>query len=303
MGTFIGTCESANSKMNALLTTITPVWNRDSALKVLLRCLSAASIPEVTHLIYYLGSTCDLSRTIPEWTKEYYGNARVLLVARPEAPGASIAHYHNLGAKQASSEWIMKLDVDCIVNPRYFRELIPILRQARLHEWFNGGMIMISRQFSETELCLERMPLTETAYTRIVLNARTYSAGSYAQPEATNFICKRLEYLQLGGADGRFRQYGWEDYQQIYMLERHFRNRCPLPGVVDMNNVTQRCRDEISRPKAAELYRRNRWLCLFHRWHPNSPSVDYKSTETFQANRQVLLDYINKARINANPGL
>jgi hypothetical protein len=279
--------------MNPLLTTITPVWGRDTALRVWLRAIRGASIPEVRHIVYFVGEN------IPQWFSSESVGIPVIAISRPEKPGASIAHYHNMGAKQASTDWIMKLDVDCIAHVRYFKELIPVLHTAKPREWFNAGMLMISRPSSEAELTAERMPLLDTIYTRMMLNARAYSAGSYAQPEATNFVCRRLDYLQLGGADGRFKQYGWEDYQQIYMLERYSRGADPLPGLVDMTNVTQRCRDEISRPKAVQLYNRNRWLALLHRWHPTDSNSAYKNAQAFYSNRQILLDYISRARTNA----
>jgi hypothetical protein len=273
-----------------LLTTITPVWNRESMLRIWLKCVHAASIPEVRHIVFFVGEE------VPAW---FLQHDRILCVQCPERPGKSIAHYHNEGAHLAKTPWIMKLDVDCIMNSRYYRELAPILRGAKPREWFNGGMLMISRHSSEAALAPEQMPMTDTTYTRMILNARAHSANSYAQPEATNFICRRDEYILLGGADARFAQYGWEDYQQIYMLEKHQRGKDPLPGIVDLSNVTQRCRDEISRPKARELFNRNRWLCLFHRWHPVNTNVSYRSPDIFYKNRQVLLDYINKAKANA----
>lgn len=262
-------------------------------LRIWLKSVLAASIPEMRHIVFFVGED------IPAWFHKESENGKFILVRRPESPGKSIAHYHNAGAHLAMTPWIMKLDVDCIMNSRYFRELTPILRGAKPREWFNGGMLMISRQSSEAELVLERMPISDATYTRVILNARAYSAGSYAQPEATNFICRRLEYLQLGGADARFEAYGWEDYQQIYMLEKHERGRDPLPGVIDLSNVTQRCRDEISRPKARELYARNHWLCLFHKWHQVNTNANYRSPDIFFKNRQVLLDYVNKAKANA----
>jgi predicted glycosyltransferase involved in capsule biosynthesis len=197
-----------------------------------------------------------------------------------------IGHWHNIGARMASSEWIMKLDVDTLPNPRYFKELLPLLAFAKPREWFNGGMIYLNPKASSL---LATKDLTERSYMEITENPGFYSSASYLRPAGTNFICRRQEYLDLGGCDERFRGYGWEDYQQIYMLERHQRGANPLPGRVDLKNVTWRCRDEISRAKAWELFQKNRWLCLLHRWHPRGP---YRSA--MADNRTVLLDHIHK---------
>jgi hypothetical protein len=274
----------------SLLTTITPYWRRPDSLRVWLAALRGASIVGVRHLIYFVGEP------IPVWFGTETAGLPIVAISCPEAPGASIGYYHNVGAKAASSDWIMKLDVDAIPNVRYFRELLNVLQTAREREWFNCGMVFMSPSATAQSLDLGRMPLSAETFTRITLNLRSHSQNSFARPEASNFCCRRTEYLQLGGSDPRFKQWGWEDYQQLYMLERHWRQCDPLPGPLDIANVTQRCRDEIGRPKAAELFARNRWLCLLHRWHPTSPTPGYKSLSQSQSNRQLVLEYIQNAR-------
>lgn len=271
-----------------LLTTITPYWNRPESLRTWLLAIRGAVSPEVRHIIYFVGEP------IPNWFVQEVGDAPIFPIGIPEAPGKSIGQYHNQGAKAANTDWIMKLDIDAIPNRRYFEELVGVIRRARPREWFNGGMLYISRASSSANLDMGRMPLTSENYTRITLSPRTHAHGSFAKPEASNFICRRLEYLQLGGSDPRFSQWGWEDYQQLYMLECHWRQSDPLPGMLDISNVTQRCRDEIGRPKAADLFMRNKWLCLLHRWHAPNSDTTYRSKS--EDNRQVLLDYILKLR-------
>lgn len=275
-----------------LLTTITPYWNRPDTLRVWLLALIGSTDPCVRHIIYFVG---DL---IPSWWRQIPKPDNVIAIATSEPPGASIGYYHNLGAQAAETDWIMKLDVDAIPNARYFSELCRVLAAAGDREWFNCGMMFMSRSSSAANLTIERMPLTEQTYTRIMLSPRSHAHGSYAKPEATNFCCCRRTYLDLGGSDPRFRQWGWEDYQQVYMLEKHFRQDDPLPGLIDISNVTQRCRDEIARPKANALYARNRWLCLLHRWHPPSDTPGYKTMQQSEANRKIVLEHILASRNN-----
>jgi hypothetical protein len=258
------------------LTTITPVWNRPDALKVWIKAIRAAACYEVNHLLIFVDERAP--REIADFTD--------LWVVEVVGKEHSIGHWHNIGARMLTSDWIMKLDVDTIPNPRYFKELLPILVWAAPREWFNGGMLYLNRKSSAL---LETKDLTERNYTEIIENPGFYSANSYLRPAGTNFICRRQEYLDLGGCDERFRGYGWEDYQQIYMLERHQRGANPLPGRVDLLNVTWRCRDDISRAKAWELFQKNKWLCLLHKWHARSP---YRSA--MGDNRTLLLDYIQK---------
>ena len=265
------------------LTTITPVWNRPDALKVWLKAIRAAAHPEVNHLIFFIGEVA------PRKELDFTDLWTVDVIGIHFKEGRSIGYYHNEGAKMTTSEWIMKLDIDTLPNPRYFKELLPILVWAAPREWFNGGMLYLNRKASAL---LDTKDLTERNYTEIMENPGFYSANSYLRPAGTNFICRRQEYLDLGGCDERFAGYGWEDYQQIYMLERYQRGACPLSGRLDITNVTWRCRDEISRVKAWELFQRNKWLCLMHRWHARSVANAYRTH--MDANRRVLLDYIQK---------
>ena len=213
----------------------------------------------------------------------------------------SIGYYHNLGAQLAESEWIMKLDVDAFPNRAYFSELLGILDKAGPKEWFNGGMFYVNQASSARFLSSPGPELLSVAnYLRITRSIDIHCSLTYKAPAATNFICRRENYLKLGGCDQRFLGYGWEDYQQIYMLERYQRGQDPLPGTIDMANVSERCRDEISRPKARELIRRNEMLGLLHHWHPGSKDPTYKSPKILQHNRQVLLDYVLRARLITN---
>jgi len=276
-----------------MLTTITPYWNRPEMLRVWLRALQGAHVPGVKHILVFVGEP------IPSWVKKEYQHEPdfIFLVCPNAVPGLlSIGYYHNEGAKLAPTEWIMKLDVDALPSVRFFKELIPLLQAAGPNQWFNCGMLMVSQHTTRSLLTEDKMPLSEEVYREIAFNRLRYCGPACAGPVATNFICRTKTYLNLGGCNEGFRGYGWEDYQQIYMLERHELNRDPLPGKIDFDNVTRRCCREISRRKARELLHRNPWLCLLHHFHLASSNTAYKSHEIMQRNRQVLLDYILKQR-------
>lgn len=264
-----------------LLTTITPYWGRPEMLRLWIANLRRASRPEVFHLVYFVG---DMP---PEWWPAETKGMNIKAILQPEEPGNSIGFYHNLGALASPTEWMMKLDVDAFPNERYFQELLPVLIGAEPREWFNGGMFYVSKFYS---LCMLNHPLSGPMYYQIMDNRRTYSAVPFMNPAASNFICRRREYLFLGGSAPGFKGYGWEDYQQLYMLEKHQRGEDPLPGPVTMENVTRRCRDEISRPKAKALWERNPWLCLLHHWHPAAKGTN------MGPNRKILYEYIKQAK-------
>jgi hypothetical protein len=268
--------------MKPALTTITPYWQRPEMLRGWVKAVKGASIPEVQHFVYFVGEG------LPDWWYNEVGGYPIYSHLCPEAPGRSIGHYHNIGAEYAETPWIMKMDVDTIPHVNYFKRLLPVLRSARPREWFNGGMIYISQASSLVNLREDHLPLSEKRYQRIMgqLRVHRYASGVLSYPQATNFICRVEDYSDC---DGRFLGYGWEDYHQIYMLEHRQQGRDPLPGELALENVTARCRDEIARRKAGELFARDSGLCLFHRWH--SPGA-YKDREQMLRNRDILLETI-----------
>lgn len=267
-----------------LLTTITIYWDRPDILPIWLKAVKGATIPEVRHILFLASyKTLDEERG---W----------LDVIHSDLPlDTSIGHYHNDGAKFAKTPWIMKLDIDTLPNVRFFKELVPLLEGAKDREWFNAGMLYLSKASSIFNLNKSRLPLGEAEYLRILNSSRAHCAPGYHKPAGTNFICRRKDYLDLGGCHEDFRGYGWEDYQQIYMLESHrLRSewKVALPGDTPLATITQRCRDEISRPKALELFERNKWLCLFHYWH----SPGFRNKEQMERNRALLYSCIRLGR-------
>lgn len=269
-----------------ILTTVTPYWNRPDMLKGWLESIRGAAHPEVEHWIYFIGENP------PPWWNQAVAGLPVRTIPRSEPPGFSIGHYHNIAAISADTEWIMKMDIDTVPNVRYFRHLLPVLHSAKEREWFNGGMIYLSRSASNRL----QMPVSESTYSSIMAVPRAYTSSNGHEPAGSNFICRRIEYLKLGGCLEAFRDYGWEDYQQLYMLQRHQLGKDPLPGHVTMDNVTSRCRDEIGRPKAKELHGRDRWLVLLHRWHP---VANNKTQEAMGRNRAILFDYVERQRMGS----
>lgn len=270
--------------MTPVLTTITVCWKRPAMLEKWLACVRAATLPQVRHLIYFV------NETPPATLLKNPGNIDACVSFQP--PDTSISHYHNTGIEFAKSEWVMKLDIDTMPNVRFFSELLGFLPNLAPREWVNVGMLYLSRVASLGYFAPHRLPLTEAVYADVLANRNTVCQSAYRLPAGTNFVCRKSDYLAAGGCDPRYRGYGWEDYHQIYNLEHHFLGRDPLPGPVTSANVTSRCRDEISRLKAVELWKHNEWLCLLHHWHPVDQNTVYRNQENMNRNRQLLLDMI-----------
>ena len=270
-----------------MLTTITPYWDRIDTLRVLLKALNGAGVLGVRHLFMCVGPpTRELIQLRDEQDPRFI---EFLFVGG--VPGdLSIGHYHNIGASMCNSEWIMKLDVDTIPHVSFFHHLLALLDTAGDRDWYNVGMFYALQDISELLLSLGEMPLKEEIYHRIVSGKKHTFQLPF--PAGSNFVCRRESYIALGGSLPGFRGYGWEDYQQLYMLEEHRLQGNPLPGVVSLVNVTQRCRDELSRKKAAELLSKDPALALLHRWHSVSTNTRYRNTLRSQENRTILLEYI-----------
>ncbi len=270
-----------------ILTTITPFWGREATLRSMTQSLLTGAYPGVKHLIIFVGEL------MPAWFSQITHDTDIVAEHVSDTPGdKSIAYYHDMGARLASSEWMMKLDADALPNPKFFSSLLPILVKAREREWFNAGMIYISAASSRVNL---GGSFTMDTYWRIIHNRRVHCVPAYEHPQASNFICRREEYLELGGSDPRFRGWGWEDYQQMYMLEKNFLGRDPLENhIVHLGNVSQLCRDLIGRPKALELFNRDQSLCLLHKHHTVNKDSRYRAHAA--DNKEILLDYIWKNR-------
>jgi len=265
--------------MKPSITTITPYWDRPEMLKVWLEAIRGATTSEVEHILFFVGDDAPVISNPPPGLR---------IVKFPRGKTFSIGHCHNMGARLANTEWIMKLDVDTLPSLMFFRELKAVMEDAGPREWFNCGMLYFKQVFTHSLLTLDRVPIGPAFQHMVCQNMRAYSANGYHLPAATNFICRTQDYLDLGGCDKRFHGYGWEDYQQIYMLERYQQAKDPLPGLVSLDNVTRRCRDEISRRKAKELFDRNETFCLFHRWHKNV----VKDRTLIDKNRRVLYENV-----------
>ena len=247
--------------------------------------VSSASTPNTRHLLLFAGETPSFAYASGQM------RVGIQVVTCPPPDGKSIGWYHNYGAEIADTEWIMKLDVDCLPHQNYFKNLLPLLAEAKEREWFNGGMLYTEKDFAESRLGISDLPITEATYHAIMRgrSRRAVIGGS-------NFICRKADYLATGGCDVRFSGYGWEDYYQLYLLEHNLLRRDPLQGTLTMENVTIRCREELSRQKAVDLLMRDPSLCLLHKWHPPGPREGYRHPAIMQNNRTILFETINRMR-------
>ena len=269
------------------LTTITPYWNRPEMLRLWIRNAHLNAHPDVTHILIAPDQKLKKDPDLQE------AQARGIEVVTPSSdlpPGEwrrSIGHWHNYGARLVRTQWMMKLDVDCFHHRFFWKHLFGMLEEATPRQWFNVGMFMTekTRPFP--------VPLGYGDY----LNTATMLFAAGKRPVSSQFVCRVKDYMDAGACSVEFRGYGWEDYYQLYGLQRQYLGADPLPGYVGEENVTQRCRDDIGRPQAAWLYQRSTGLALLHRWHEGTAhDKRYKSPEIMNHNRRILYDYVIASR-------
>lgn len=267
-----------------MLTTITAYWKRPDVLAPWLEGVLGSTIKHIHHAVYFIGEDP------PSWWWTRTAGTNVYTELLNEVPGVtSIGKVHNLGARIAMTEWIMKMDVDTVPNVDFFNALKSVLLDAGPREWFNVGMFMLNQTHTES---LREIPVPQAAWREMLGHLPDALVPGWSNgPVGTNFVCRRQSYLDLGGCDPHFHGWGWEDYQQIFMLEAYERGSYPLDGPINLTNVTNLCRD-LSRVKAMQTYQTNCALALAHRWHPRN----INNASTSNANRLALFNYINRWR-------
>lgn len=271
--------------MNPIITTITPYRDRPDHLNAWMKCVNRASNAYMRHLLIVPGGMKKTDAAI-------FRNNDIGFIELHEPKDLpsgimTIGHWHNWAAKElVTTPWIMKMDVDCLAHTEFFNALVEHVLVAGQREYFNIGFFNMSR----TASTIVGSGLPYAKYRSMLDDLKRITGKADAQPAGSHFVCRTADYLDCGGCLPEFVGYGWEDYQQLYMLERMRIGDDPLHGIVDIHNVTQRCRDEISRPRCRSLFKLDTRLALMHKWHGSSNDPKYKTC--IENNRRVLLKYV-----------
>lgn len=281
----------------AYITTVTPYFNRPEMLKLWKRSVSNSDPGIWEHRLYVLGeeSRQQVEKHAP-WPEH------VVISFHPHNPEEgpfTIGHWHNRGAREADSTWFMKLDADVFAFPSFWLAMEEELGRMEAKNnpalWCNVGFFYLTRMATDMARRSALNDRTED-YFRCNLNSVRWTHKPHL-PAASQFICRRETYLELGGCHPDFKGYGWEDYQQLYMLERNFQGK-PLykPGELQLDTITGTLREDLSRSRARALYKKDPRLSLFHQRHPRAPaSSAYRSFTAH--NRKVLLDYVTRLEV------
>lgn len=204
----------------------------------------------------------------------------------------SIGLYHNEGARVAKEmgfEWMMKWDVDAIPFPSFWEALQHRLKT--LQTWTNLGFVYMTK-FTSEKFALEYWDERIRAQLEKWLKSNLPSTTSDDHlPAASQFVCRVEDYLELGGCLPAFKGYGWEDYQQIYMLARHYHRQPLFPlKTITPENVTQLMKEYTREIARKEWEDSGKELILFHRWHRGM----VKDPIQVQQNRMTLYHYVKE---------
>lgn len=110
-----------------LVSTIIPVFNRESFLQECIESVLAAEYSSVEAVVVDDGSTDDSPNIAADYTKRFPD--RVKLLVHPGHTNKGVACSRNLGIKRSSGDLITFLDSDDLMRPWRFNEAVRILGQ------------------------------------------------------------------------------------------------------------------------------------------------------------------------------
>lgn len=274
----------------SVLTTVTVYWSRPLMLKLWMAALHHSKEKEkVRHLVLFV------NEPVPEWfLAEKPSHVEGIAVSAPPNKPFSIGTFHDQAARElVPTPWMMKMDVDTLANPFYFADLVALLEDTSVErKWYCGGMFYTGRRTAQSLQGNSFNPLPMSSYQFIMNHRKEHCNGTgWSLPGGTQFICRRQDYLNMGGCGNGFQGWGWEDYWQVWQLQRQFLRRAPFDDL-RVKTVTQMCRDRIARPLLLDLWKQHPNLCLIHVWHPVQDGSLYRNAEQTEKNRQHLYNLI-----------
>jgi predicted glycosyltransferase involved in capsule biosynthesis len=253
-----------------MISAIIPYGNRYEALSVLLETLSYEELEGEDVFVVSLGD--DDSRVKPLCDK--YGFNYIFV---PHEGTFKIGVCLNVGCECAKTEYVLKLDVDCVPYQGFFRKLKEHLSSDT--EFSLLSVVYASQGFTERKL--QSPPFNEDLLKEALLPGNNVNFH-YGRPSGTMFLVKRDVFSVHGKVSQEFTGHGYEDYQILANLISLYR-----PNFIPMRPSVRFYR------RASMYYNRktnNKSLILMHRWHERDfNDVYYSLTKN---NERFLLEYV-----------
>lgn len=250
--------------MSKILTTLTPYWGRPDALARWIVNINAWRHPRVRHLLLDFSDYRN-QEEMPAWPQKEPGdNFDLVKIGLPPDGVRSIGDGINAGAMISTTDWIMKLDVDMMPHEGLWEAIVNMIEDPGDQEWFNLGAVYLLNRVS---IRLAEKAVDSLRYARVIDAIDRPKMITNRPLSGTQFICRRRDYLAIGGTDPGFRGYAWEDYSIVFRLNRLSKNPRPI-SPVRLDTTTRTLKTEIVEPMAKEAFERDRRLTCLHHYHP-----------------------------------
>ena len=178
---------------------ITITHNRDEHLRNVLRGIERSSVRPAEVVIVYMNQTEQIEDTF---------SVPSTVVHLDEPTKLPLAKARNIGAAQATSEYLIFLDVDCIPSETMFEDLLVAPK-------FANALIMGSPRYLLPDSKIAGMPEKKLYDASVAHKGRAHLKSGQSQ-EYTAFwsLCFALTkttFEKIGGFDTKFIGYGGED--------------------------------------------------------------------------------------------
>ncbi len=201
---FIGIESSKEEKeYDYLLSVIIPIYNVEKYLEKSLDSLSKALVDDMEIILINDGST-DKSEDIAKNFAKNHDNVRYIYQTNH-----GLGNVRNVGLKEAKGKYIASIDSDDTINPNFFKEAIPFLKNdidMVIYDWLS----VIPEKETFPTPALDKMLNLENNYKSILY--------ATIMPSACNKIIKKSLYDDL---DLNFAELRYEDFSANPLILLH----------------------------------------------------------------------------------
>ncbi|MBS1736089.1 MAG: glycosyltransferase [Bacteroidetes bacterium] len=193
-----------------LLSVVVPYYNMGKYADETLQSILQSDFPDKEIIIVNDGSNDELSLRKLE---EYKNNAQVKIIS---GPNKGLAHTRNIGAENASGEFLAFLDADDTIEISYYSSAI-----RALNAYNNIDFVACWTQYFEGS---DKIWPTFLPEPPIILYHNTVNSSA--------LVYKRKSFLEYGKNDKQMAFQGWEDYESVVSILSKGGHGVVLPEVL-----------------------------------------------------------------------
>jgi len=185
---------------------IIATYNRKDLLAACLRCLDAQTHPPADFEVIVVddGSNDGSVEMVQTWPARY---SLRCIAAGHQGPGPA----RNLGAAEATGEFVIFLDSDAFAAPWFVAEHVKSHREADQPIFVDGPAVYVDG----------REAVENPPYQSWIVKIQAWLDFFGVPFVSVNASCPRADFLRVGGFDARFgKAYGWEDTELGFRLRQ-----------------------------------------------------------------------------------